>query len=81
VRGVDAALAGELLDAAGACALFLLNELRDERGRLLRSYNNGRAKIDAYLEDHAFRWRRCSCSSKTTCESVGSAMPQRWPRS
>ncbi len=42
------------LDAAVACAEFLQSELRDDRGRLLRSYNDGQAKIGAYLEDHAF---------------------------
>jgi uncharacterized protein YyaL (SSP411 family) len=68
VEGVDAELAGELLDAAGACALFLLNELRDERGRLLRSYNDGRAKIDAYLEDHAFLLEALVVLFETTCE-------------
>ena len=28
--------------------------MRDADGRLLRTYNRGRAKIAAYLEDHAF---------------------------
>jgi hypothetical protein len=42
------------LAAASACAEFLLRELRDERGRLLRTYSQGRATLDAYLEDHAF---------------------------
>ncbi len=42
------------LDAARATAEFVLRELRDEQGRLLRTYNRGRAKIGAYLEDHAF---------------------------
>jgi uncharacterized protein YyaL (SSP411 family) len=41
-------------DAAVACAEFLLRDLRDEHGRLLRTYNRGRAKLAAYLEDHAF---------------------------
>ncbi|HST56886.1 MAG TPA: thioredoxin domain-containing protein [Solirubrobacteraceae bacterium] len=46
---------GETLIAAAVhCAEFVLRELRDEHGRLLRSYNEGRAKFDAYLEDHAF---------------------------
>jgi uncharacterized protein len=44
----------DYLDAARAAADFVLSELRDERGRLLRSYNRGRAKLAAYLEDHAF---------------------------
>jgi uncharacterized protein YyaL (SSP411 family) len=42
------------LDAAVACADFVLRELRDVDGRLLRSFNDGRAKLAAYLEDHAF---------------------------
>jgi uncharacterized protein YyaL (SSP411 family) len=41
-------------DAAVAAAEFLLRDLRDGDGRLLRSYNRGRAQIAAYLEDHAF---------------------------
>ena len=28
--------------------------MRDEQGRLLRTYNDGQARIGAYLEDHAF---------------------------
>ncbi len=42
----------DYLDAANACADFLLRELRPG-GRLLRSWKDGRAKIDAFLEDHA----------------------------
>lgn len=42
------------LEAAEQCAEFVLRDLRDEDGRLLRTYNRGRAKIGAYLEDHAF---------------------------
>ena len=41
-------------DAAVAAAEFVLRDLRDADGRLLRSYNRGRGKIGAYLEDHAF---------------------------
>jgi len=44
----------DYLDAAVRCADFLLTTMRDEQGRLLRTYNRGRAKLDAYLEDHAF---------------------------
>ena len=32
----------------------MLATLRDADGRLLRTYNRGQAKLDAYLEDHAF---------------------------
>jgi hypothetical protein len=67
-EGVDPALAQTLLDAAVDCALFLLSELRDEHGRLLRSYNDGRAKIDAYLEDHAFLLEALLVLFETTCE-------------
>ena len=41
-------------DAAVACAEFLLAELRDADGRLLRTFNRGRAKQPAFLDDHAF---------------------------
>ena len=41
-------------DAAVACAEFLLRDMRDADGRLLRTYNRGEARLRAYLEDHAF---------------------------
>jgi uncharacterized protein YyaL (SSP411 family) len=44
----------DYLDAARACASFLLSQLRDEAGNLLRTYKDGRAHLNAYLEDHAF---------------------------
>jgi uncharacterized protein len=44
----------DYLDAARACAAFLLEQLRDEAGNLLRTYKDGRAHLNAYLEDHAF---------------------------
>ena len=68
VEDIDPALAQTLLDAASGCAQFVLDELRDERGRLLRSYNDGRAKIDAYLEDHAFLLEATIVLFETTCE-------------
>ena len=40
-------------DAAVAAAEFILRDLRAD-GRLLRTYNQGRAHLNAYLEDHAF---------------------------
>jgi uncharacterized protein len=40
--------------AAVDCASFLLGQVRDGDGRLLRTWKDGRARIDAYLEDHAF---------------------------
>jgi uncharacterized protein len=44
----------DLLDAARGAADFVLTSMRDERGRLLRTFNAGEAKLNAYLEDHAF---------------------------
>jgi uncharacterized protein YyaL (SSP411 family) len=44
----------DYLEAATACADFILRELRDGEGRLLRTWKGGRAKLNAYLEDHAF---------------------------
>jgi uncharacterized protein YyaL (SSP411 family) len=44
----------EYLEAAVACASFLLGELRDAGGRLQRTWKDGEARLDAYLEDHAF---------------------------
>jgi uncharacterized protein len=32
----------------------VLRELRDSGGRLLRTYKDGQAKLNAYLEDHAY---------------------------
>ncbi len=44
----------EYVDAAVACASFLLSELRDDDGRLLRTWKEDQGRIHAYLEDHAF---------------------------
>ncbi len=44
----------DYLDAARSCAAFLLDRLRDGDGNLLRTYKDGRAHLNAYLEDHAF---------------------------
>jgi len=56
------------LRAAAECAQFVLRDLRDERGRLLRTYNDGRAKIDAFLEDHAFLLEALIALFEATCE-------------
>ncbi|HJX32717.1 MAG TPA: thioredoxin domain-containing protein, partial [Solirubrobacterales bacterium] len=45
---------GDYLDAARRCAEFVLGSLRDLDGRLLRTYKDGEARLNAYLEDHAF---------------------------
>jgi uncharacterized protein len=44
----------DYLDAAVACAEFVWCDLRDERGRLLRTYKDGRAHLAGYLEDYAY---------------------------
>src|SRR5688500_12322861 len=41
-------------DAAREAADFVLSQMRDPEGRLLRTYSRGRAKLLAYLEDHAY---------------------------
>jgi uncharacterized protein len=55
-------------DAAIACAEFLLRDLRTPDGRLLRTYNNGQAKIGAYLEDHAYLLAALIALFETTCD-------------
>jgi uncharacterized protein len=44
----------DYLDAARACAEFARERMRDAGGRLLRTFNDGEAKLNAYLEDHAY---------------------------
>jgi uncharacterized protein YyaL (SSP411 family) len=44
----------DYLDAARQCAGFVLGSLRDSEGRLLRTYKDGDARLNGYLEDHAF---------------------------
>jgi hypothetical protein len=44
----------DYLDAARAAADFVLTRMRDADGRLLRTFNAGEARLNAYLEDHAF---------------------------
>jgi uncharacterized protein len=44
----------DYIEAAAKCAEFVLGSMRDGEGRLLRTYKDGEAKLNAYLEDHAF---------------------------
>ncbi len=44
----------DYLDAARECADFLLGAMRDDGGHLLRTYKDGVAHLNAYLEDHAY---------------------------
>ncbi len=56
------------LDAAVECAEFILGTMRDEQGRLLRTCNDGQARIGAYLEDHAFLLEALIILFEATCE-------------
>jgi uncharacterized protein YyaL (SSP411 family) len=56
------------LDAARTCAEFVLSALRDDRGRLLRSYAAGEGRLDAYLEDYAFLLEAFIVLFEATCE-------------
>jgi uncharacterized protein len=44
----------DFLDAARDAATFVLERMRTPDGRLLRTFNAGEARLNAYLEDHAF---------------------------
>jgi uncharacterized protein len=44
----------DYLEAARACADFVLEALQDDEGRLLRSFKDGEGRLNGYLEDHAF---------------------------
>jgi len=44
----------DYVEAAVGAAELVLGELRDERGRLRRTWKDGRARLDGYLEDHAY---------------------------
>jgi uncharacterized protein YyaL (SSP411 family) len=41
------------LDAAGRAAGFILDRMRRDDGRLLHTYKDGRARLDAYLDDYS----------------------------
>ncbi len=41
------------LDAASRAAGFILDRMRQDDGRLLHTYKDGRARLDAYLDDYA----------------------------
>lgn len=43
----------DALDAAGAAANFILSQMSQPDGKLYRSYKDGRARFNAYLEDYA----------------------------
>ena len=44
----------DYLEAARQCATFVWERMRDGDGRLMRSWKDGEARLNAYLEDHAY---------------------------
>jgi uncharacterized protein YyaL (SSP411 family) len=58
----------DYLEAARQCADFVLDTLSDENGRLLRTYKDGDARLNAYLEDHAFLLEALLTLYETTFE-------------
>jgi uncharacterized protein YyaL (SSP411 family) len=44
----------DYLEAAARAADFVLVQMRDSSGRLLRTWKDGQGKLNAYLEDHAY---------------------------
>ena len=44
----------DYLEAARRCADFIWNGMRSPQGNLLRAWRHGEARLNAYLEDHAF---------------------------
>ncbi|HEX9814301.1 MAG TPA: thioredoxin domain-containing protein [Myxococcota bacterium] len=48
-----------MLDDAVAAADFVLEKLIDDDGRLLRTYDLGRARVPAFLDDHAGMLEAC----------------------
>ncbi|HZO79410.1 MAG TPA: thioredoxin domain-containing protein [Solirubrobacteraceae bacterium] len=58
----------DYVEAAVGCTDFLLGELRNADGRLLRTWKNGHAKIDGYLDDHAFLLEALLTLYETTFE-------------
>ncbi len=50
----DAGRRGPWLDAAEKAALFVLDQMRTKEGRLHRTYKDGRARLNGYLEDYSY---------------------------
>jgi uncharacterized protein YyaL (SSP411 family) len=61
----------DYLDAARGGARFLLDSMRAPDGRLLRSWKDGGARLNAYLEDHAYL-------VEALLDLYGSTLEQRW---
>ncbi|MDP9330917.1 MAG: thioredoxin domain-containing protein [Actinomycetota bacterium] len=68
VEGGRAFDAPAYIEAAVRCAEFLLMHLRDERGRLLRSWRNGVASVPGFADDYALMAAACLALYETTFE-------------
>lgn len=53
-RAADVLSEPKYLEAAARAADFILHDMTRPDGRLLHSWRDGRAKLDAYLDDYAF---------------------------
>ena len=73
------ALEPRYLQAGEQAADFLLEQMRDGQGRLLRTYNQGQAKLTAYLEDHAFLLEALLALFEASCETRRLEQAQSWP--
>ena len=60
--------APDYVAAASAGADFVLGSLRDAEGQLLRTWKDGRAQIDGYLEDYAFTVQALTALYEATFE-------------
>ncbi len=58
----------DYVGAARAGAQFVLTELRDGEGRLLRTWKDGAGRIEAYLEDHSFLMQALTALYEATFE-------------
>ncbi len=59
---------GAYVEAAVRAAEFVLTHLRDDRGRLRRSWRDGRAGAPGYADDHALMAEACLTLYETTFE-------------
>jgi uncharacterized protein YyaL (SSP411 family) len=58
----------EYVEAAVRCAEFVLERLRDERGRLLRSWRDGVGGVPGFADDYALMAAACLTLYETTFE-------------
>lgn len=58
----------DYIEVARNNAEFLLSNLTNKQGRLLRTWKNGNAKLNAYLEDYAFLGLSLLSLHEATCD-------------